>query len=182
MSGLPWKFPHCISHTVMHGFYIHGQRAQLQGKLVLIHVSAHGDVLYSVLPVKHMCPSTPAPLLSTGRSGSNSNHLSYRQHRWETGSLNASLGLVLTTAAAIMTGDMDTKSIIISHTPETTCPGLSPWNPETLAVWSCHHGQENHQDSCEEETWASQSGLGFQIEPFYLFSLRIHSGDYTGHL
>jgi hypothetical protein len=59
---------------------------------------------------------------------------------------------------------------------------MSPENPETLIIWSCHHREENPQDSCEEETWASQSGLGFPLEPFYLFSLRIHSGVYTGHL
>jgi hypothetical protein len=61
---------------------------------------------------------------------------------------------------------------MISHTPETPCPGLSPGNPETLTVWSFYHAEENPKDSCEEETWASQSGLGFQLEPFYLFSLR----------
>jgi hypothetical protein len=27
----------------MHSFYIHGHRAQLQGELVIIHVSANGD-------------------------------------------------------------------------------------------------------------------------------------------
>jgi hypothetical protein len=53
--------------------------------------------------------------------------------------------------AAIMTGDLDTKSITISHTPETLCSGLSPGNTEMLTVWSCHHGEENHQDTSEEE-------------------------------
>jgi hypothetical protein len=33
---------------------------------------------------------------------------------------------VLTSAAAIVTRDLDTKSIMISRTPETPCPGLSP--------------------------------------------------------
>jgi hypothetical protein len=81
---------------------------------------------------------------------------------------------LLTSATAIVTGDLDIKSITISNTPETLYSGLSPGNPETLTVRSCHPGEENLQDSWEEEIWVSQAGLGFQLEAFYLFSLRIH--------
>jgi hypothetical protein len=65
VSGLPWKFPHCTSHTVIHGFYIHGHTAQLQGELVLIHDSGHGDEVLEVCVVVSASGGTYVPIHSS---------------------------------------------------------------------------------------------------------------------
>jgi hypothetical protein len=63
------------------------------------------------------------------------------------------------------------KSIMISHTPETPCPGLSPGNPETLTVWSFYHAEENPRTPVRRRHGLLSQDWAFNLSPFICFLL-----------